>query len=70
MALAFVRTQRYKLYRDGRFFDVTNDVNEESPLGAGLSRQASDAKTLLNEAIKTMPAYGQMLLEYGKRKET
>ncbi len=68
MALAFVRTQRYKLYRDGRFYDVTNDVNEESPLGTGLSQQASDAKTLLSEALETMPAYGQMLLKYGTRK--
>ena len=71
MSLAFVRTQRYKLYRDGRFFDVLNDVKEESPLDVrGLSRQAMDAKTLLNEAIKTMPAYGKMLLKYGKRKSS
>jgi hypothetical protein len=69
MSLAFVRTQRYKLYRDGRFYDVLNDVKEESPLGtSGLSRQAIDAKTLLSEALKTMPAYGQMLLKYGTRK--
>jgi arylsulfatase A len=69
MSLAFVRTQRYKLYRDGRFYDVLNDVKEESPLGtSGLSRQAMDAKTLLSETLKTMPAYGQMLLKYGTRK--
>jgi hypothetical protein len=36
----------------------------------GLSRQAMDVKTRLNEAIKTMPAYGQMLLEYGKSKSS
>jgi len=69
MSLAFVRTQRYKLYRDGRFYDVLNDVKEESPLGtSGLSRQALDAKTLLSAALKTMPAYGRMLLKYGTRK--
>ena len=51
------------------FYDVLNDVKEESSLGtSGLSRQAIDAKTLLGEALKTMPAYGQMLLKYGKRK--
>ena len=69
MSLAFVRTQRYKLYRDGRFYDVLNDVNEESPLStSGLSRQAMDAHTLLSAALKTMPAYGRMLLKYGNRK--
>jgi arylsulfatase A len=69
MSLAFVRTQRYKLYRDGRFYDVLSDVNEESPLGlSGLSRQAMDAYTLLKAALKTMPAYGRMLLKYGNRK--
>ena len=69
MSLAFVRTQRYKLYRDGRFYDVLSDVNEESPLGAsGLSRQAMNAHTLLKEALTTMPAYGRMLLKYGNRK--
>jgi arylsulfatase A len=71
MSLAFVRTQRYKLYRDGRFFDVLNDVKEESPLAMrGLSRQAMDVKTRLDAAIKTIPAYGQMLLKYGKRKSS
>ena len=71
MSLAFVRTQRYKLYRDGRFFDVLNDVKEESPLDMrGLSRQAMDVKTRLDAAIKTIPAYGQMLLKYGKRKSS
>jgi len=71
LSLAFVRTQRYKLYRDGRFFDVLNDVKEESPLAMrGLSRQAMDVKTRLDAAIKTIPAYGQMLLEYGKRKSS
>ena len=69
MSLAFVRTQRYKLYRDGRFYDVLSDVNEESPLGSsGLSRQAMNAHTLLTEALTTMPAYGRMLLKYGNRK--
>lgn len=29
----FARTQRYKLYRDGRFFDVSQDRLEKNPLG-------------------------------------
>ena len=50
-------------------YDVLNDVKEKSSLStSGLSRQAIDAKTLLGEALKTMPSYGQMLLKYGKRK--
>lgn len=69
VALAFVRTQRYKLYRDGRFFDVFNDAQEKSPLAlSGLSRQALDAHVMLSEAIKAMPAQGRMLLKYGTRK--
>ena len=28
----FCRDQRYKLYRDGRFFDITNDVLELTPV--------------------------------------
>ncbi|MFO7904463.1 MAG: hypothetical protein R6U98_17505, partial [Pirellulaceae bacterium] len=30
-----VRTARYKLYADGRFFDVQADPDEESDLAAG-----------------------------------
>ena len=30
----FARTKRYKLYGDGRFFDVANDVLEQNPLNA------------------------------------
>ena len=30
--VAWARNKRYKLYRDGRFFDVINDVREEKPL--------------------------------------
>jgi arylsulfatase A len=69
ISLAFVRTQRYKLYRDGRFYDVLSDVNEEIPLSeSGLNRQAMDAYVLLSEALKTMPVDGRMLLKYGNRK--
>ena len=28
----FIRNQRYKLYRSGRFFDIANDVREEHPI--------------------------------------
>jgi|GEM_PF-3842958 len=28
----FVRDQKYKLYGDGRFYDVENDVLEQNPL--------------------------------------
>jgi arylsulfatase A len=31
-ATVFARNQRYKLYRDGRYIDVTNDVDEKHPL--------------------------------------
>ena len=31
--VAWARNKRHKLYRDGRFFDIVNDVREEKPLG-------------------------------------
>ena len=31
--VAWARNKQYKLYRDGRFFDVIEDVREETPLG-------------------------------------
>ncbi len=34
-AKQFVRNQRYKLYGDGRFFDVEKDMLEKSPLSEG-----------------------------------
>ncbi len=48
----FARTQRYKLYRTGQFFDIKNDVLEKKPLAAdGLDDSAKAAKKLLQSAL-------------------
>lgn len=46
---AWVRTKRYKLYDDGRYFDVSADVMEKQPLKNAVGRAAEDLK-LLEEA--------------------
>ena len=63
----FVRDQRWKLYGDGRFFDVANDVLEKSPVDQDTaSGEAAAARKKLATAMKSMPAEGQSLLKYGK----
>ncbi|MAV36822.1 MAG: Cerebroside-sulfatase [Planctomycetaceae bacterium] len=48
----WVRTKRFKLYRDGRFFDVASDVNERRPLDqATVTGNAKAALNLLAEAL-------------------
>lgn len=44
----FVRTQRWKLYDDGRLFDMEQDPNEAKPLTADRqSREATEAREML-----------------------
>ena len=46
-----MRTQRWKLYSDGHFFDVTNDPGEEKPLDTvALPADAKDAYEALSKA--------------------
>jgi arylsulfatase A-like enzyme len=48
----FVRNQRWKLYRDGRFYDMQTDPDEESPLEKDeLPLAASDAHRELQQAL-------------------
>jgi len=63
----FVRDQRWKLYGDGRFFDVANDVLEQHALpNDSLSSFASMARKKLVRALSSMPAKGQTLLKFAK----
>ena len=49
----FAATHRYKLYRDGRFFDLQTDQVEEQPLNREeLSGDASEAARLLTAALE------------------
>lgn len=67
MPVRFVRDQRWKLYGDGRFFDVRNDVLEKSPLTAAeVGDEAAAAKKKLTEALASMPSEGQALLKFAE----
>lgn len=48
----FARTQRWKLYRDDRLFDVANDPEEEKPL---VDVQQEPEVQMLREALKVRP---------------
>ena len=55
-ASQFVRNQGYKLYQDGRFFNVPNDLKELSNLTVGeASNQAELARIKLQEILKKAP---------------
>jgi arylsulfatase A len=61
----FVRDTRWKLYGDGRFYDVANDVLERHPLAAGArTADAAAAFDRLTKAIASFPAEGQTLLTF------
>lgn len=60
-AVRFVRDQQWKLYGDGRFFDIGKDVDETSPLKA---KANPEAHAKLKAALGNMPAEGQMLLKF------
>ena len=62
----FVRDQRWKLYGNGRFFDVQNDTLEQQPLSKeSLNGVAAKAYQELELALKSMPAKGESLLKFG-----
>lgn len=63
--IRFVRDQRFKLYGDGRFFDVRNDVLEQEPLTDLQDRTAAQAaRARLRKALDAMPSVGQALLKF------
>lgn len=61
-AVRFVRDQEWKLYGDGRFYHVANDVAERNPLGPEGGDAVARAK--LRKAMRSMPAVGQSLLKF------
>jgi len=65
----FVRDQRWKLYGDGRFFDVQNDPLEKNALKDVQNGSAAAARRKLAAALKTMPAKGQSLLKFSSVKK-
>lgn len=52
----FARTQRYKLYRDGRYFNVPDDLIEKENLATGSAGASAEAtRTRLNAFLKRCP---------------
>ena len=52
----FARTQQYKLYRDGGFFDVPEDLEESNNLHSdSLSGSAAKAKQMLTRVLNQAP---------------
>ena len=52
----FTQDNRYKLYKDGRFFDLENDILEQSPLMENsLTKEQKDIKNKLFEELSLFP---------------
>ncbi len=51
----YVRTKRYKLYRDGRFFDVREDLFEKNDLAHATDKRALPAKRKLRALLDLIP---------------
>ena len=57
---AFVRTDRFKLYADGRFYDVANDLDEAKNLAGSFSgEKAMTAYKKLKKLIDQLPPVPQ-----------
>ncbi len=55
----FVRDQRWKLYGDGRFYDVAHDPREQKPVD-----EKNDAWNKLSRALCSMPSKAASLLAF------
>jgi arylsulfatase A len=54
---AYVRDRRFKLYEDGRFYDIANDVLESEPLtAAAMQGEAKAANAALGRVLDRMRA--------------
>jgi arylsulfatase A-like enzyme len=60
-AVQFVRNREWKLYRDGHFYHVAADPKEQVPRKADA---AADDHAELKAALDSLPAEGQMLLQF------
>ncbi|MGZ0175124.1 MAG: sulfatase-like hydrolase/transferase [Planctomycetales bacterium] len=63
-AKQFVRDKRWKLYRDGSFFDVSSDVKEKTDLTGSETAEANAVRQKLQKALDLFPAEGQQLLKF------
>jgi arylsulfatase A len=51
-----VRDARYKLWDNGKFYDLKNDPDEERPLALGSDPAADRVRAELQAVLKSMPA--------------
>ena len=65
--VAWARNKHYKLYRDGRFYDVLNDVREKKPLGE--SEELNAIRKSLQAALDKYPEKGGKI-DYNRVKGT
>ena len=55
-AFRYVRGLRYKLYSDGRFYDLIDDLHERRPIASGqASAEAERARVELQQALSSFP---------------
>jgi len=59
----FARDRRFKLYGDGRFYDLKADPREQSPI-AQPTGEAQAAHAKLSKVLETMPAEGATVLRF------
>jgi len=52
----FVRNHRFKLYGDGRFYDISNDVEEKQPLSE-VNKKTAAVMAQLQAVHDTMPKW-------------
>ena len=57
----FVRNKRWKLYGDGRLYDISNDVLEKHPV---TSPEYNSIRRDLQAVMDRMPAKGQKILQF------
>ena len=63
----FARDARFKLYGDGRFFDISRDVMEQNNLSdSKLDGKAAAAFQRLTLTLNSYPSNGQSLLQFEK----
>ena len=51
----FVRNDQFKLFRDGRFFNVPNDLDEANDLSDSTDENIQRSRQMLESLIKTIP---------------
>ena len=54
----FARDQRWKLYNDGRLYDITSDVLEQNPVTSG----GTEARRKLQAVLDAMPKEGMKII--------